>query len=103
MKFKTESRKENCMTNTKKNTSFVKIYSANGKYVSRLKQVEGGGWFCEFWSSDAYGKSSPLIRNIKPFATREEAIQMAQEAFVKFTGDDRYITDEDFSNGNKPD
>ena len=90
------------MTNTKKNTSFVKIYSANGKYVSRLVHVEGGGWFCEFWSSDRYGKSSPLMRNIKPFATREEAIQMAQEAFVKFTGDDRYITDEDFSNGNKP-
>ena len=91
------------MTNTKKNTSRVKIYSVNGKYVSRLVQVEDGGWICEFWSSNAYGKSSPLIRNIKPFATLEEAIHMAQEGFVEFTGDDRYITEEDFSKGNKPD
>jgi len=42
-------------------------------------------------------------RNVQPFATLEEAIQMAQDCFVQLTGDDRYFAKEDIWNENKPD
>lgn len=71
------------------------IYSVNGKYKSQLVEQEEGGWICQIWSIDAGGRQRPVLRNVQPFATLEEAIKMARECFAKYTGDDRYFAKQD--------
>ncbi len=78
------------------------IYTVNGKFKSQLVEIKDGEWICQIWSIADDGRQRPMIRNIQPFATMEEAIQMAQEVFAKFTGDDRYFAKEDIVKENKP-
>ena len=77
------------------------IYSVNEKYKSQLVKVKTGGWICEIWSTPAEGRQRPMTRNVQPFATMEEAIQMAQRCFAQLTGDDRYFAREDIMKENK--
>ena len=79
------------------------IYSVNGKYKSQLVEQKEGGWICQIWSIDAGGRERPVLRNVQPFSTLEEAIGMAQQCFARFTGDDRYFAKEDIMKGQKPD
>jgi hypothetical protein len=79
------------------------IVAVNGKFESHLVETESGGWICQIWAVLEDGQVRPRIRNVKPFATKEEAIQMAQECFAKLTGDDRYFAKEDIWKENKPD
>jgi hypothetical protein len=79
------------------------IYSVNGKFRSQLVERKTGGWICQIWSNNADGRDRPMIRNVQPFATLEEAIQMAQRCFAQLTGDDRYFAKEDIWKDNKPD
>jgi hypothetical protein len=78
------------------------IYSVNGKFKSQLVERKAGEWMCEIWLIDPNGRQRPFLRKLEPFATMEEAIQMAQECFAKLTGDDRYFAREDRWDGNKP-
>jgi len=79
------------------------IYSVNGKFKSQLVENKDGGWICQIWSIAEDGRERPMLRNVKPFATMEEAIQMAQDSFAKLTGDNRYFANEDIWKQNKPD
>jgi hypothetical protein len=79
------------------------IYSVNGKYKSQLVERKEGGWICQIWSIDAGGRQRPMLRNVQPFSTLEEAIEMAQQCFARLTGDDRYFAKEDIMEGQKPD
>lgn len=78
------------------------IVAVNGKFESHLVETESGGWICQIWEVLEDGQVRPRIRNVKPFATMEEAIQMAQECFARLTGDDRYFAKEDVRKENKP-
>lgn len=67
------------------------IYSINRKFRAQLINRKEGGWICQIWSVGYKGdRDRPLLRNVQPFATMEEAIQMAQKCFAEYTGDDRY-------------
>ena len=79
------------------------IYSVNRKYKSQLVEQEEGGWMCQIWSIDAGGRERPVLRNVQPFATLEEAVQMAQECFARYTGDDRYFAKENILGEKKAD
>ena len=79
------------------------IYSVNGKFDAQLTRRQALGWFCAVWATNSDGSRRPRIRNVQPFATLEEAIQMARSCFANFTGDDRYIAQDDVWKGNKPD
>lgn len=72
------------------------IHSVNGKFRAQVVKVKEGGWVCQIWTRDDKGRDRPMIRNIKPFETAQEAVAMAQNCFSQFTGDDRYFADEDF-------
>ena len=78
------------------------IYSVNGKFKLQLVKANTGGWICQIWSTPAEDRQRPMIRNVQPFATIEEAIQMAQRCFAQLTGDDRYFAKEDILKANKP-
>lgn len=80
------------------------IYSVNGKFKAQLVNVKEGGWICEIWSrSSNGGRNRPMLRNVQPFATMEEAIQMARKCFSEYTGDDRYFAKEDVWKENESD
>ena len=78
------------------------IYSVNGKFRSQLVALKEGGWICQIWTVTNGGKDHLMLKNVKPFATKEEAIQMAQESFAQLTGDDRYFLGEDVFGKSKP-
>jgi hypothetical protein len=78
------------------------LYSVNGQYKSQLVEQKEGGWICQIWSIDAGGRQRPVLRNVQPFSTLEEAIEMAQQCFAGFTGDDRYFAKEDIMKGQEP-
>ena len=78
------------------------IYSVDGKFRAQLASNEEGGWICSIWSrSIDGGRNRPMLRNVVPFATLEEAIQMARGCFAAYTGDDRYFAKEDIWQENK--
>lgn len=74
------------------------IHSVNGKFRAQLVKKKEGGWICELWEENVGGRDRPLTRNVKPFETVEQAVQMAQKFFVQATGDERYITNVDIWN-----
>ena len=78
------------------------VYSVNGKFRSQLTECKDGGWSCQIWMYVAEGIERPVLRNIQPFATRDDAIQMTQRCFAQFTGDDRYFAQDDIWKENKP-
>jgi hypothetical protein len=79
------------------------IYSVNGKFKSQLVGNKERGWICQIWSNADDGKQRPMLRNVQPFATIEEAIQMARKCFASYTGDDRYFAIEDIKKVKKND
>ena len=54
------------------------VYSVNGKFRSQLTECKDGGWSCQIWMYVAEGIERPVLRNIQPFATRDDAIQMTR-------------------------
>lgn len=82
------------MADFKKRTT--SIYSVNGKFRSQLTETKEGGWICQIWTvSNGGNRARPMLRNVQPFVTKDEAIQMAQRCFAQYTGDDRYFAEED--------
>jgi hypothetical protein len=80
------------------------IYSVDGKFRAQLVNKKEGGWVCEIWSrSSRGGRERPVLRNVKPFATMEEAVQLARRCCLEFTGDDRYFAKEDVWKDDKTD
>lgn len=78
------------------------IYSVNGSYRAKLVNINKGGWICEIWSRGVNGgRDRPMLRNVRPFATLDEAIQMARTCFHEYTGDDRYFAEEDILKKNE--
>jgi hypothetical protein len=77
------------------------IFSINGKFKAKLVNINEDGWICEIWERNVGGRDRPRIRNVRPFATMEEAIEMARTCFREFTGDDRYFAGEDVRKENK--
>lgn len=79
------------------------IFAINGKFKAQLMNLNEEGWICEIWERKVgvEGRDRPRIRNVKPFPTKEEAIEMARTCFREFTGDDRYFAKEDVWKENK--
>ena len=88
------------MNDVRKRTT--SIYSVNGKLRSQLVETEEGGWICQIWTFTNGGRDRILLNNVKPFATKDEAVQMARECFANLTGDDRYFAEEDVRKENQP-
>lgn len=76
------------------------IYSVNGKYRAELTH-NPDGWLCRIWSLTVARRERPVLANIQPYSSKQEAIRMAQECFAQYTGDDRYIAEADIMKENK--
>jgi hypothetical protein len=75
------------------------IYSVNEKYRAELLHTTDG-WICRIWKLTAPGSERPLLANLQPFQSSEEAVHMAQEIFARYTGDDRYFSKDDILKAN---